>query len=380
MKRLAILGSTGSVGVQTLQLVTQYPDQFSVEVLSAHSNFDLLALQARLFRPKVVVLSNSAKLSEIKRLIPEIKEIYSGSEGLALAVQRPEVDLVVNAIHGYAGLFPSLKALEAGKNIALANKETLVIAGQLVRKLAQEHHAFIFPIDSEHSALSQCLAGESPASVEKIYLTASGGPFFGKSLNELMSVSLEDALQHPVWKMGKKITIDSASMMNKGFEMIEARWLFELKPDQIEILIHPASIVHSLVQFIDGSIQAQLSIPDMQIPILYALTHPTRIKTTAKRLTISDLNRLNFYPPDPANFPNLRLATEALHRGGNLPCLLNAANEMVVDAFLQGKIRFHQMPEFNETIIRKCRFIEHPDYGQLVESDTEGRKFANQLF
>lgn len=379
MKHLAILGSTGSVGVQALDIIQRYPQRFKIEALSAHHNLELLAEQVNRFQPSFLILSDPSKENQLKQIIAGNCRVLTGIKAYEELFQKAEIDLVVNAIHGYAGLLPSIKTLEAGKNLALANKESLVIAGELILQLAKTHSAKLIPIDSEHSALMQCLDNEPTANIEKIYLTASGGPFWNKTPKELDQVSLEETLNHPVWKMGKKITVDSASMMNKGFEMIEARWLFNLKSEQIDILVHPESMIHSMVQFIDGSIKAQISTPDMQIPILYALTYPDREKTQSRRLALEDFNRLSFYPPEPEKFPNLQLAREALERGGNLPCLLNAANEEVVHVFLNRKITFNEMPRLNETILRSCRFIEHPDYRDLVESDREARLIARKI-
>lgn len=379
MKHLAILGSTGSVGVQTLEIIRKHSQKYKIAALGSNTNIELLAEQAHEFSPAFLILSDPIHKNRLKQLIPPGCQILTGPEGYSQVFHKTAIDLVVNAIHGYAGLLPSIKTLEAGRNLALANKETLVIAGELVLQLAKTNSAKIIPIDSEHSALMQCLSNESTSSIEKIYLTASGGPFRNKTTEDLQNVSLEETLNHPVWKMGKRITVDSASMMNKGFEMIEARWLFALQPDQIDILVHPESIVHSMIQFRDGSIKAQLSTPDMQIPILYALSYPEREETQAKRLGIADFNRLSFYPTDDQKFPNLRLAKEALERGGNLPCLLNAANEEVVNAFLNQKISFNKMPQVNETILRSCRFIEHPDYQDLIESDREARLHARNI-
>lgn len=379
MKYIVILGSTGSVGLQTLEIIRNHPHKFKVAALSANNKIQLLAEQAKMFKPNFLILTDPSKEKQMKDYLPANCSILTGKDGFSRLFELTRIDLVVNAIHGYAGLLPSIITLRAGKNLALANKETMVIAGEMILQMAKEHNVELIPIDSEHSALMQCLGNESSANIEKIYLTASGGPFRNKSIDELEQVSLEETLNHPVWKMGQKITVDSASMMNKGFEMIEARWLFNLKPEQIEILVHPESMIHSMIQFIDGSIKAQLSAPDMQIPILFALSHPEREKTQTKRLGIEDFNRLSFDQPDFDKFPNLKLAKEALVRGGNLACLLNAVNEEVVIAFLNRKISFSKMPQVNETILHTCRFIDHPDYQDLIESDREARKLARKI-
>ncbi|MEI6681269.1 MAG: 1-deoxy-D-xylulose-5-phosphate reductoisomerase [Bacteroidota bacterium] len=371
-KSIAILGSTGSIGTQALDVVRSHPDLFGVEVLTAQSNCDLLIRQAVEFSPNAVVIGNKdcyAKVSEALKSYPV--KVFAGQESIAQIVEMEEIDLVISALVGYAGLKPTLNAISAGKNIALANKETLVIAGDLVMAGARHHKVMVLPVDSEHSAIFQCLIGEMPGSVEKIYLTASGGPFRGKSRNDLLAITREDALHHPNWKMGHKVTIDSASMMNKGLEVIEARWLFDLHPGQIDVVIHPQSVVHSMVQFVDGSVKAQIGLPDMKLPILYAMSFPGRIKSDSPRLSFADYPSLTFEPPDRELFRNLALAYIALQEGGNMPCILNAANEAAVKAFLDRRIGFLNLPEVVEFCMKTSSFVSKPCYDDYVATHFE---------
>jgi 1-deoxy-D-xylulose-5-phosphate reductoisomerase len=377
-KGIAILGSTGSIGTQALQVVREQPEHFQVELLTAGKNAALLIEQAREFNPNAVVIGDSTRYNEVKdALFPLGVKVYAGDEAIEQAVRSESIQLVLTALVGYAGLRPTLAALEEGKHIALANKETLVVGGHLITKLAQEKAANIYPVDSEHSAIFQCLAGEWDNPIEKIVLTASGGPFRGKKRPELEKVTAAQALKHPNWDMGAKVTIDSASLMNKGLEAIEAKWLFGLKPGQIEIVVHPQSIVHSMVQFADGSVKAQLGLPDMKLPIQYAMAYPARLKTAWPRLDLMDHPSLTFEPPDLATFRNLALALEAMERGGSAPCVLNAANEVAVDAFLQGRIGFLQMSDVVEHCLAKATFVPAPTLEAIAASDTEARRVAS---
>lgn len=377
MKNLAILGSTGSIGTQTLQVVEANPDRFRVEVLTANNNVDLLVQQALKFKPDSVVIANEGKYQQLREALQqeEIK-VYAGAEAIAQVVTLSNIDLVVTAMVGYSGLIPTINAIQGGKNIALANKETLVVAGELINRLLEEHKVAILPVDSEHSAIFQCLMGEHRSQVEKLILTASGGPFRGKDFNFLQTVTPAEALKHPNWSMGAKVTIDSASMMNKGFEVIEAKWLFGMKPDQIEVVVHPQSIVHSMVQFSDGCVKAQLGIPDMRLPIQYALTFPDRIASDFGRLDFNICHDLTFEKPDIKTFRNLGLAYEAMARGGNMPCILNAANEVAVDAFLHGKCSFTAMADLIESTMEKVDFIKHPVLEDYIETDRISRQIA----
>ena len=373
-KRIAILGSTGSIGTQTLEVIAQNPEHFEVEVLTANNNFGLLVEQARIFKPNVVVISNSCHYDQLKdALKDEPVKVYAGREALQQVVQMDTIDVVLTAMVGYSGLIPTCNAIRAGKHIALANKETMVVAGEIINRLAIENRVNIYPVDSEHSAIFQCLVGEFNNEIEKIYLTASGGPFRGFSMEQLASVTKTDALKHPNWNMGAKITIDSASLMNKGFEVIEAKWLFGLKPEQIEVVVHPQSIIHSIVQFRDGSMKAQMGLPDMKLPIQYALNFPDRLPSDFRRFSFLDYPRLTFEQPNTKNFRNLALAFEALNQGGNMPCILNAANEVVVQAFLNDKISFLQMPEIIEQTMNKAGFIKSPDLDDYISTDKEAR-------
>jgi 1-deoxy-D-xylulose-5-phosphate reductoisomerase len=379
-KRLAILGSTGSIGTQTLEVVRKHPEAFEVEVLTAQSSVKRLIEQAIEFNPNVVVIGDEKYYREVaEQLEPHHIKVYAGSEALCQVTEMDTIDLVVVALVGFAGLKPTLKAIEAGKPIAIANKETFVVAGEIVTNLAREKAVNIYPVDSEHSAIFQCLAGEFHNPVELIYLTASGGPFRGKDKAFLATVTKEQALKHPNWSMGCKVTIDSASMMNKGLEVIEAKWLFGLKPEQIKVVIHPESIIHSLVQFEDGSMKAQMGLPDMRLPIQYALTYPNRFKSDLPRFNFADYKKLTFEEPDPETFRSLALAYEALKVGGNMPCILNAANEIVVHSFLKDRIRFTEIPEIIEKMMQKIHFIPTPTYDDYVNTDRETRKLTHEL-
>lgn len=379
MKKIAILGSTGSIGTQALQVIDEFPGHFSVTVLTGRNNVELLAWQAKKFLPEVVVISNRGKEEQLRRHLKGLPvNVLAGDEALLEMAGHAGTDLVLSALVGYAGLRPTLHAIAAGKSIALANKETMVIAGDLVNRLAKEHRVHILPVDSEHSAIFQCLTGEEGNPIEKVILTASGGPFRGKTREFLKKVRPEDALNHPNWCMGNKITIDSATLMNKGLEAIEARWLFHLDPSQIEVCIHPQSIIHSMVQFEDGSVKAQLSLPDMRMPILYALAWPERIKTNFPRYSPRDFKELHFEIPDLDNFRNLAIAFEAMKKGGNAPCIMNAANEIAVEAFLNKKIGFLDIPGIIEKTLHRTAFIPHPGLYDYILTDREARIFAQE--
>ena len=379
-KRIAILGSTGSIGTQTLEVISQNPDSFEVEVLTANNNIELLIAQAKQFQPNVVVISNSCHYDQLKEALKnEPIKVYAGREALQQVVEMDTIDLVVTAMVGYSGLIPTCNAIKAGKHIALANKETMVVAGEIINQLAIEHKVNIYPVDSEHSAIFQCLVGEFNNEIEKIYLTASGGPFRGFTPEQLATVTKADALKHPNWDMGAKITIDSASMMNKGFEVIEAKWLFGLKPEQIDVIVHPQSIIHSIVQFRDGSMKAQMGLPDMKLPIQYALSFPERLDSGFKRFSFLDYPKLTFEQPDTKNFRNLALAFEALNQAGNMPCILNAANEVVVQAFLTDRISFLEMPEIIEKAMEKATFIKNPNLEDYIQTDKETRILTSAM-
>jgi len=379
-KHIAILGSTGSIGTQALEVIAANALQFDVEVLTAGNNADLLIQQAIAFKPNVVVIGNEAKYHQVFDALNSLDiKVYAGEKALASVVEMESIDLVLTALVGYAGLQPTLKAIEAGKSIALANKETLVVAGELVTQLAKQKGVNLYPVDSEHSAIFQCLAGEFHNPIEKIILTASGGPFRGKNIDFLKTVTKAQALKHPNWDMGAKITIDSASLMNKGLEVIEAKWLFNLKKEQIEVIVHPQSIIHSIVQFEDGSMKAQMGLPDMKLPIQYALGYPNRLPSKFPRFDFLNYPSLTFEQPDLESFKNLGLAFEAMDKGGNMPCVLNAANEVAVDAFLNDKVKFLEMPEIVETCMAKMLFISSPNYTNLVDTDKETRIIANEL-
>ena len=380
-RQLAILGSTGSIGTQALEVVSEHSDLFEVYALTANNQVDLLINQARKYMPEVVVIANERKYPALKEALEDLPiKVWAGADAIAQMVQSEPIDMVLTAMVGYSGLRPTISAIKAGKAIALANKETLVVAGELIMKLAAEHKVPILPVDSEHSAIFQCLTGAYDNPIEKILLTASGGPFRRKTLEELATVTKAQALRHPNWTMGAKITIDSASMMNKGFEMIEAKWLFDVTPDQVQVVVHPQSVIHSMVQFEDGAVIAQLGIPDMKLPIAYAFSFPTRMRSMAPRLDFNQYSTLTFEEPDMERFRNLAFAFEAARQGGNMPCILNAANEVVVAAFLQDRIGFLQMSDVIEQTMRKASFIVNPSYEDYVATDTEARRLAAELF
>lgn len=375
-RRIAILGSTGSIGTQALQVIEANPDQYEVWALTANNNVTLLAAQARQFMPDVVVIANEAHYEELKGLLADLPiKVFAGSEALCEVVEMEPVDVVLASMVGYAGLLPTMRAIRAGKTIALANKETLVVAGEIITSLANEYRVPILPVDSEHSAIFQCLSGER-GQVEKILLTASGGPFRTWSKEQLATATSRQALKHPNWDMGAKVTIDSASMMNKGFEVIEAKWLFGVKPSDIQVLVHPQSIVHSMVQFADGSVKAQLGTPDMRLPIQYAFSYPYRWQSTFPRVDFAALGNLTFENPDPERFRNLALAFEAIKRGGNMPCILNAANEVCVDAFLHDRIGFLAMSDVIADTMQRVGYLNRPTYDDYVATDREARNVA----
>lgn len=379
-KNIAILGSTGSIGTQTLDVIRANPDSFCVEVLTGNGNADLLIKQALEFQPNTVVIADESKYEQVKQALqPHDIKVFAGNKSVADVVQMDSIDMVVAAIVGYAGLESTISAIKAGKQIALANKETLVVAGDLVTSLAKEKGVNLYPVDSEHSAIFQCLAGEFHNPVEKIYLTASGGPFRGKDTTFLKTIKKEQALKHPNWEMGAKITIDSASLMNKGLEVIEAKWLFGLRPQQIDVIVHPQSIIHSLIQFTDGSIKAQLGLPDMKLPIQYALTYPDRLASDFPRFNFFNYPQFTFEQADTKTFRNLALAYEAMHKGGNSPCVLNAANEVAVQAFLKDKIGFLEMSDVIENCLQTIEYIKKPSYTDYVETDKETRERAKNL-
>jgi 1-deoxy-D-xylulose-5-phosphate reductoisomerase len=376
-KGIAILGSTGSIGTQALDVIEAYPDYFDLQVLTAGKNADLLIEQAKKFQPNSVVITDETQYQKVKEALwSEDIHVYAGQEALCQVVESKEVHTVLTALVGYAGLKPTIHAIEAGKTIALANKETLVVAGELITKLAQEKGVNIYPVDSEHSAIFQCLVGEFHNPIEKIYLTASGGPFRGFTLEQLQQVSLEQALKHPNWSMGAKITIDSASLMNKGLEVIEAKWLFGLQPEQIDVIVHPQSIVHSLVQFEDGSMKAQMGLPDMKLPIQFALTYPARFKTDFPRFNFMDYPQLTFEQPDRKVFKNLDLAYQAMNELGTAACVLNAANEEAVAAFLERKIAFLEIGQLNEQCMRNISNVLNPSYEDFVAADAQARAYV----
>jgi 1-deoxy-D-xylulose-5-phosphate reductoisomerase len=376
-KRIAIFGSTGSIGTQALEVIAANPSIFSIEVLTAHSNDDLLIRQALRFNPNIVVIADEKKYLKVKEALASTDvKVFAGVKALEEVASMDCYDLMLAAIVGYAGLRPTLKAISNGKAIALANKETLVVAGDIVMRKAVENTVPVIPVDSEHSAIFQCLVGETRNRIEKVILTASGGPFLGRKPNYLVNVKREHALHHPNWTMGTKITIDSATLMNKGLEMIEAKWLFNLKPQQIKVIIHPQSIIHSMVQFEDGSLKAQMGVPDMKLPIQYALSFPKRIANNFPRYDFKKVNTLTFEEPDIKTFRNLGLATEALNKGGNLPCIMNAANEIAVYAFLRNRINFLDMTDLIEKTMQQVSFIEKPTLEEYFDSDGEARNFA----
>jgi 1-deoxy-D-xylulose-5-phosphate reductoisomerase len=379
-KRIAILGSTGSIGVQALEVIENHEDKFSVEVLTAGNNVKLLIKQALHFQPNVAIIENEDLYQELQQALETTDiHVYAGKKAIDQVVEMSSIDMVLMAIVGFAALSPTLNAIEYEKQIAIANKETFVVAGEIVTKKAREKGVNLYPVDSEHSAIFQCLAGEFHNPVEKIILTASGGPFRAKDMDFLRKVKLEDALKHPNWDMGNKITIDSASMMNKGLEVIEAHWLFSLPADKIEIVVHPQSIIHSMVQFEDGSIKAQMGLPDMKLPIQYAMAFPERLKNDFPRLDFTAYSKLTFESVDMQNFRNLALAYQALEKGGNMPGILNAANEMAVNAFLKQRISFVQMPELIENCMNNVHYVSHPSYDDLVHTDRAARDYFTDL-
>ena len=377
-KQIAILGSTGSIGTQALKVIEEHPDLYEAYALTANNQVELLAEQARKFMPAAVVIANEAKYLQLKEMLADLPiQVYAGADALCEIVEAKPIDVVLASMVGYAGLRPTMNAIRAGKAIALANKETLVVAGELINALAQQYKTPILPVDSEHSAIFQCL--EPSNALEKVILTASGGPFRKFTMEQLQHVTKEQALKHPNWEMGAKITIDSATMMNKGFEVIEAKWLFGVRPDQIEVVVHPQSIIHSMVQYQDGAVKAQLGMPDMRLPIQYAFSYPQRIKASFDRLDFSKMTELTFEQPDTNRFRCLALAYEALNRGGNMACIVNAANEVVVSAFLKDRISFLRMSEVIEQSMAKVSFIQTPTYEDYVATDAEARRVAESL-
>lgn len=379
-KQLAILGSTGSIGTQALEVISAHPDLFEVYVLTANNQVDLLIKQARAFLPDSVVIANPDKYNTLKEALSDLPiKVYAGEDAIFQVVESSEIDMVLTAMVGYSGLRPTIHAIKAGKAIALANKETLVVAGDLISRLAIKHRSPIIPVDSEHSAIFQCLSGEGSCAIEKILLTASGGPFRGKHRDELKNVTPREALKHPNWSMGAKVTIDSASLMNKGLESIEAKWLFNVSMDQIEVVVHPQSVIHSMVQFEDGCVKAQLGQPDMRLPIQYAFSYPQRINSTFPRLSFNKQMTLTFEEPDRETFRNLDLAYTAIRTGGNMPCILNAANEIAVDAFLKEKIGFLEMSDLIEKTMQRVGYVNQPTYEEYVMSDREARLIAIEM-
>lgn len=379
-KQIAILGSTGSIGTQALQVIEEHSNLYEPYVLTANNRVEDLIAQARKFMPEIVVIANETKYNQLKEALADLPiKVYAGSEAICQVVKESSVDMVLTAMVGYAGLKPTINAVRAHKTIALANKETLVVAGELINELARTCRTSILPVDSEHSAVFQCLSGEIGNPIEKVILTASGGPFRTYTLDQLATVTKAQALKHPNWQMGAKVTIDSASMMNKGFEVIEAKWLFGVRPDQIEVVVHPQSVIHSMVQFEDGAVKAQLGMPDMRLPIQYAFSYPDRITASFPRLEFSKCTSLTFEQPDTTRFRNLALAYEALHRGGNMPCIINAANEVAVAAFMQEKISFLGMSDVIEKTMERASFMQKPEYEDYVATDAEARRIAQKL-
>ncbi|MBQ8243467.1 MAG: 1-deoxy-D-xylulose-5-phosphate reductoisomerase [Bacteroidaceae bacterium] len=377
-KQIAILGSTGSIGTQALQVIEEHPDLYEAYAITANNQVELLAEQARKFMPAAVVIANESKYAQLKELLADLPiQVYAGADAICDIVQAEPVDMVLASMVGYAGLRPTINAIKAGKEIALANKETLVVAGELINNLISQYHTPLFPVDSEHSAIFQCL--EADNRLEKVILTASGGPFRTFTREQLEHVTKEQALKHPNWDMGAKITIDSATMMNKGFEVIEAKWLFGLRPEQIEVVVHPQSVIHSMVQFQDGAVKAQLGVPDMRLPIQYAFSYPKRLQSSFDRLDFSQMTALTFEQPDTDRFRCLALAYEALNTGGNMACIVNAANEVVVSAFLHDRISFLQMSEIIEQTMSRVAFIKTPTYEDYVATDAEARRVAESI-
>jgi len=379
-KQIAILGSTGSIGTQALEVISENNTLFEVYALTANNNVDLLIEQSRKFMPEMVAIGNEDHYQVLKNALADLPiKVFAGADSIAQVAEMQPIDMVLTAMVGYSGLKPTMQAIKAGKKIALANKETLVVAGELICELASTYHAPIIPVDSEHSAIFQCLAGEGNNPIEKVILTASGGPFRTKTMHELEHVTSAQALKHPNWDMGAKVTIDSASLMNKGFEIIEAKWLFGVTPDQIQVVVHPQSIIHSMVQFADGSIKAQLGMPDMKLPIQYAFTYPERLKTNFPRFDFDLCSQFTFEKPDEERFRNLAFAYYAMERGGNMPCILNAANEIVVAEFLKDKIGFLQMSDIIEKVLAKSDFIAKPDYEAYVKTDAQVRRLTKEM-
>ena len=379
-KQIAILGSTGSIGTQALEVISENKTLFEVYALTANNNVDLLIEQSRKFMPEMVAIGNEDHYQVLKNALADLPiKVFAGADSIAQVAEMQPIDMVLTAMVGYSGLKPTIHAIKAGKKIALANKETLVVAGELICELASTYHAPIIPVDSEHSAIFQCLAGEGNNPIEKVILTASGGPFRTKTMHELEHVTSAQALKHPNWDMGAKVTIDSASLMNKGFEIIEAKWLFGVTPDQIQVVVHPQSIIHSMVQFADGSIKAQLGMPDMKLPIQYAFTYPERLKTNFPRFDFDLCSQFTFEKPDEERFRNLAFAYYAMERGGNMPCILNAANEIVVAEFLKDKIGFLQMSDIIEKVLAKSDFIAKPDYEAYVKTDAQVRRLTKEM-
>ena len=378
-ENIAILGSTGSIGKNSIEVIANFPDQFKVSYLTVNNNIDALCDQVRRFRPKGVVVLDRSAAEECRKRFDGSTEVLAGEEGLEEIVQRDDVDVVISSLVGFAGLKPTIAAIKAKKKIALANKETLVAAGEIIMQLVKETGALLIPVDSEHSAIFQCLAGESASSVDRIILTASGGPFLNTSKEKLHKVSVEQALNHPNWKMGNKVTIDSATLMNKGLEVIEARWLFGTPPERIDVVIHPQSVIHSMVEFIDGSVKAQLGVPDMKIPIQYTLTYPERAASHFARVDFPKLREMTFYPPDLDRFQCLQLAYDALDEGGTMPAALNAANEAAVKRFLEGRISFLQIPETIRRTMEHHTVTAHPGLEDIIAADASARTFAESL-
>jgi len=379
-KQIAILGSTGSIGTQALEVIAENDSLFEVYAITANNQVDLMIEQARKFKPEMVAIANETHYQKLKEALSDLPiKVFAGNDSIAQVAEMQPIDIVLTAMVGYSGLKPTINAIKAGKKIALANKETLVVAGELICDLVEKYNSAILPVDSEHSAIFQCLVGEGNNPIEKLILTASGGPFRTKSIHELEHVTSAQALKHPNWDMGAKITIDSASMMNKGFEIIEAKWLFGVTPEQIDVVVHPQSIIHSMVQFADGSIKAQLGLPDMKLPIQYAFTYPDRLKTNFPRLNFDICSQFTFERPDLERFRNLGFAYYAMEKGGNMPCILNAANEIVVEAFLQNKIGFIQMSDIIEDVMTKAYFIAKPTYDDYVETDASIRILTNEI-
>jgi len=379
-KRIAILGSTGSIGTQTLDVISNFHHFFEAEVLTAHNNAELLIIQARKYNPNIVVIANEKKYLQVKNALSDLPiKVFAGNKSIADVVESDEIDIVFAALVGFSGLIPVINALQYGKKIALANKETLVVAGALIKKIGEEKPVSIIPVDSEHSAIFQCLAGEYKNEIDKLILTASGGPFRTKTHEQMKNVTVKEALTHPNWNMGTKITIDSATMMNKGFEVIEAHWLFNVPATKIEVLVHPQSIIHSMVQFADGSVKAQMGIPNMRLPIQYALSYPDRLKNNLPVIDFNKLQQFTFEMPDTQKFPCLALAYSALENGGNMPCIMNAANEIAVQLFLKEKINFHGISNIIEETMQKSTFIKNPSLNDLIKSDTEAREVAKKI-